>query len=440
LDRNVQTGETQALVADGVEWQCAHLLKRNDQSSDTRVIAIAVQACQQQTGMSECGPFTIANACAVAFGHDPAKIKYTGNLRRQFLDMLHKGSLEMFTYRDRMWNEPSFRKFGKNKKNVVSDWVRNHYVDLVCHCQQPEGISEIIYCDNRDCNKACHYSCYMIGKFEDKGPNEAHVAQREDFECYECRAPGDYKFMSLPILSDLTAIVDLPAKLKNITGVKVQKAICNAKSFRKQGPAHLFYYRVMQEIVIRYDLNTVAKKEGEIYGTLEEICNAQNLKWPFDTLTSAELVHIAVSLICSVEGKICPPLWDHDMDEIDLTVPLKESIQSNKPWLLTVEQECDKAKRLLQQMKKSKQSYRENQDNISNMQRHFRDIEYYACKAQNALEGADDSNGTSYQKKSKKKLLNQIQKLRKDRTQMLKEYETLDFFVTDDSSEEDEPK
>jgi hypothetical protein len=128
---------------------------------------------------------------------------------------------------------------------------------------------------------------------------------------------------------------------------------------------------------------------------------------------------LSVFVICDIERIACPPIWTAELhQEIDLTVTLKEALQKNRTWVKTVQNECADAKKLLQQMQKSKKSYLESQDSISRMQKYFAEISKFSTNVKNAIEGADDDTSTGYEQNSKKRLLKEIEQILEDKNKL----------------------
>jgi hypothetical protein len=134
--------------------------------------------------------YAIANCISLASGYNPDSLRYTGDLRSQFLSMLGAGELKMFLFEPQTEkNEMNFCTMtvtsnGQEMKPVPE--IRHSY-DAMCHCGYPETWGNCVECDT--CLMLFHQQCYLVN---DQSPIMKHLTT---FQCYQCRAPGCYDFM-----------------------------------------------------------------------------------------------------------------------------------------------------------------------------------------------------------------------------------------------------
>jgi hypothetical protein len=225
--------------------------------------------------------------------------------------------------------------------------------------------------------------------------------------------------------------------------VTLKLQVAEAKRYIKRTPTALCYYRVMQNVIIKYDLNSFARHDGELYDALKDVYEELGLRWPLNSLTSVELVQLALHLICEMEKIECPPIWSKDNDDIeiqDLTVDLKTVLERYKTWVRgDVKMTVQRAKKLVSRMKTSKKSYKANQDNISKVKHDLADVDEWAPKALQALENADLEGSTGHQRNTRKHLLSEINEIISAKDCITQELNDIKFGTDKDDELDENP-
>ena len=84
---------------DVVKKQISQILKNDPQSYKNNQITIRLESCPQQKDSYNCGLFAIANAVSLMHNINPNFIKYTGDLRQEFIEMLKEKKLIPFKHK-----------------------------------------------------------------------------------------------------------------------------------------------------------------------------------------------------------------------------------------------------------------------------------------------------------------------------------------------------
>jgi hypothetical protein len=327
--------KTQFKINPAIVWQSAQLLKSNNHDERTpRIIFINVKPCHQQApNLTDCGLFAIANACSLSFGMKPEELEYTGNMRRELINMVKSMEITMFKHVKKSGNQCDQSKFkllttvGRILDNIPIKTMRAR-IELICHCQLPESYGHIITCDS--CQFDYHLGCYLITK--------ASMKDHKYFFCYNCRKPGQYSFLQVSCKPDSKAIAEFIEKLEKQQTFRMSRYITDVLSFHnRKATATKEQMLNMFNIYVKYDMSMACQKLGPLYNAFYNVYyNNQSempRKYDIDRFTRAQLIHLLLQLICDYENIDCPPIY-----YAKVTTQGKSEYENvhanNKNWLL----------------------------------------------------------------------------------------------------------
>ncbi len=369
-------GKKSCLVKPAVEWQACQLLKKGT-SPQIESVVIHTYPCQQQDNGYDCGIFALANAITLAFKKHPEHIIYTGNLRKELMDMLLNGCLS------------PLQTIAQNGSFTRSTIVANMHlnacltkmckrIDVICYCRMPQSYGDLIQC--QVCQLHFHQKCFLIG-------SSAIASKLKKFYCYGCRKIGDYSFIeSSWIKPDTEACARVAKEVQKLESNNCS-IIARAKSIRTEKMfSSVAQYLHFEQFVIRYDLNRVCSKTGDIFNAMYNFySNADSPmveKYPFETLSLSEIFCMAVLLICKVDEVSLPPyVWK------ETYATLKEAITRNKKWIGVLTSTALKVEKSVKELVESGIKYKDSQDKLSSVLSELASLSIYRKEARNVLQG-----------------------------------------------------
>ena len=390
-------GKKSCLVKPAVEWQACQLLKSGN-DPHPKSIVVHTYPCQQQTNGYDCGVFALAFAISLALGQKPEEMQYVGDLRKELLEMLLHESLQPLKS---VPQKAFYRGTVLSNMHVnVGLNVMHKSIDALCYCRLPESFGDIIQCQK--CKLYFHQKCFLIG-------SSAQVAEKiKRFCCFGCRKIGDYSFIESQSSSpDDNACTRVALAIENL-----QSNCCSTLSRMKSIHTEKFFatlaqYSHFERFVVKYDLNRVCSRTGEIYNAMYNFYfNADSnivVRYPFDTLSLAEIFRMAVLLICSIEEVSLPPFVEKEGYST-----LKEVITKNKKWIETLVSTGAGLEKSMKKLLHSEKHYVDAQDEVSNIMSELTSLSVYADEAKNALQ-KDYGNSTKTTSLRQKHLLGQIE-------------------------------
>ena len=286
-------------ILPGIKWQAVQLMKKSLKEEKKTNLTLQTFPCQQQDNSIDCGLYCIANLISLAHDIRPDQVIYTGNLREELLQMFLNETVEPFSHafvddrqkRKIMTAECSFQGFPMR----VAIEQMYQIIDLVCNCNFPLSRSNEIVCDQ--CDKSFHQCCYLIDM-----NNHERIGEIIPFVCYACRTPGDYSFQFTKSQVNPQKIKEAAAAILNISSTKLGNWVREVQLFRgKTLIQTLNQYEQLEKLMAKYDINSVAKKEGEIYTSLYNMymknVKDTNIQTCFDDFNTCELVHLSVLVV-----------------------------------------------------------------------------------------------------------------------------------------------
>ena len=383
-------------VPPAIEWQAAQLIPKEN-CSNGKVIEIQVTPFEQQQNGSDCGVFTMFNGIALANGYLPEEIIYTGhNKRQELLNMFRQGCL----------TKPEF-KFRNITKNFESRFMRPvlariqemvmlpkiiHQVPLVCDCLLPENYDNVVCCDK--CESIFHQRCYMMGA---SLQGKTIAEELQCFLCYQCRASGEDTFLeqSFP-KPDVQAVKNVASKIMKLPAFKIGKFVPRVKHLTqsKYFPSTLEQYHKVEQIIARYDINSVALQEGELYAAISQFYqnNVKNtiIQTHFHDLNRPQLVHLALLLVCECDQITCSPIYPFDMTpddrnernsdetEEDLELSLSYVIQAISKWVQKLEKHEKQISKRVKKLCESGQNFKESHNERSELDNEMKKLQSFS--------------------------------------------------------------
>ena len=394
-------GKTKCLVKPAVEWQACQLLKRGTDPHPEPIV-VHTFPCQQQNNGYDCGVFALANAISLAFNLKPEEISYTENMRTELLEMLLNGILTPL----KTISQHTFTRntiVANMHVNVELSRMQKR-IEGICYCRMPESFGDIIQC--QICNLTFHQKCFLID-------STSGIAEKlGTFFCYGCRKIGDYSYIAKKwTVPDVEACYRVAKAIQTLQSNKVS-IISRVKSIQAEklfctGAQYLHF----EHFVIKYDLNRVCTKTGDIFNAMYNFyCNADNhvtQKYPFDSLSLSELFQMAILLICKVENLSLPP---YVIKERYTT--LKSAIVKNRKWIGVLTSTGVRLNKNMKELLESGRSYMDRQDKVSTIMSEVTTLSVYAEEAKNALQ-ENYADTTEREQKQKDQLLNQLTTIKK---------------------------
>ncbi len=366
---------THCKVAPAITWQAAQLLKKDSQE-DVTSIEVICMPCEQQQNAHDCGIFVVCNMSALAHGISPSDISYKGNLREQFLEMIKSGRLQMFQHDFFASTASSKIKFmtqfnGRIQKKVLLQKMYHSILPL-CYCQMPETWDNIVTCDG--CQKIFHQNCNLIGPAE-RGVSLA--ASLKQFFCFNCRMPGKYSVGYTIIGSPKNEdIEDIAAKISALPSYKLCHFYHLTERLKIQAPCTIHDYRTLEEIMIKYDLNSLHHKKGILYVTIRNFYNKNSSALgdcpSFEAVPIPQLMVFAVAMICDISETECPPIWTHHK-AIEIGAKIADIRKENDTWVTTVEAHLQNLEKKMKILEKLSPAQEKAQDLISYLTNNLRE-------------------------------------------------------------------
>ncbi|XP_053565233.1 uncharacterized protein LOC128655676 [Bombina bombina] len=130
------------------------------------VLEVDLICCQIQEGSNDCGPFSIANAVALAYGHDLRNINFSQNqMRAHIVHCLEEQKLSMFPHEKLKVPKKTFSKKIQLTKHCT------------CYIHKPK--TSMVECFH--CKKWFHFPCVGLKK------DDKCVTSRARFYCPGCK-------------------------------------------------------------------------------------------------------------------------------------------------------------------------------------------------------------------------------------------------------------
>ena len=383
-------------LAPAIEWQVTQLLK----SQNLKSIEVICMPCEQQQNSHDCGMYTIANLFSLAHGISPSNITYKGDLRGQFLKMLEAGKSDLFQHEVVTISSSSKIKFmtqyaGKVQKKVP---LKTMYRSIlpICFCMMPESWDNVVVCD--DCERTYHQRCSLLGQ-TDKGSTIA--AKLKTFLCFKCRKPGVYgSGFCVPGLPDRRSEEEVAKKIDLLPSHKLCTYYHIVERQKIEVPCTMHDYRTMEELIVKYDLNSLYHKAGAIYVSIRNFYNSHSsaLLDPklFEDVLPTQLTVFALAIICDITETECPPIWSKNKS-IVIGEDLKQIRKENELWVKTIGshlQELEKKMRALEKLSCTEQKAR---DLISHLTNNLREADNCISNLNEVLANADTKLATKSQ-------------------------------------------
>ena len=403
-------GKKSCLVKSAVEWQACQLL-RDGSDPHPKSLIIHTYPCQQQTNGYDCGVFALAFAISLAYGQKPEETQYVGNLRKELMEMLLNGVLEPLRC---VSNKVFLRSAVLANMHVNVRLTKMHKsIDALCYCRLPESYGDLIQC--QECKLYFHQRCFLIGS--------SHIAEKiTKFICFGCRKICDYSFVAgISNVPESTACTRVAQAILSLQSNQCSTLSC-MKSIQAEKMFSTFaQYCHFEQFVVKYDLNRVCTRTGDIYNAMYNFySNADShivQKYPFHTLSLAEIFRLAVLLICSIEKVSLPPfVQKHGYST------LGEAISKNKKWISTLLSTGDALKKSMKKLLESGKSYVNAQDRVSTIMSEVTSLSVYADEVKNALQ-KDYEDCTDAGLLRKNHLLEQIQTVQESIQSIYKDME-----------------
>ena len=291
-----------------IDWQVCQIM-RNQSSPEClkKNITMEIMPCQQQNNCFDCGIFAIANAFTLAHLGNPSEIVYTGEMRKEFAEMIKVQKVLAFEFLPKKGTFITPAQLGSISTNVTIPQMTQSLV-RICDCHMPASWDNVIICEK--CQREYHQKCYLIGS--------SVIAQKIDFVCYSCRIPNDYSFITSKSNEGICnqSIDEFVASLKHMPSYRLQSILSDVLTLdygTRQIPQNLMQFKDVEKIIIRYDLNAVGKESGNLFAAIHSYYanNVQNTSFKqrfheFFTLNLAQRIHLAILLIVFEEGLNCP--------------------------------------------------------------------------------------------------------------------------------------
>jgi hypothetical protein len=320
------------IVPPAVLKQVAQLLKTPPGVKPVPIDVI-VKRTQQQNNYHACGLHAIANAISLAFGEDPSNVVFsTGKMRSQLVTMFEQGTVSMFDHvKETLENKGSFKvRAGGRFKSKID--LKDSTVTFlpVCYCKLPREIEDVIICDS--CNQEFHASCNLI-KLTQRGKASV-IGLLRTWVCLNCRKSGEYNNGFLHKGEpDNSAIHAAEEAFKHLTYSDLSYAYNRVLDHNRAIPSTVREYQAMEEMIVRFDLNSLCQETGVLYVALKNFynsfCEELPMHVPFEELTKTHLLYFALKLLCRMEGKALHPITTHS-EGADLSRSLEDVMKNNR--------------------------------------------------------------------------------------------------------------
>ncbi len=349
--------EFEAEVPSAVMWQAAQLCRKKQWKKAIPIDVYGMPCAQQENG-HDCGMHTIMNMVALAFGHDPSKIVYKSNGRKELLEMICHGSLKMFEYEKYCPNGEYRSRFsvltsGQLKKRVQLEKTTMTMLPL-CHCQLPESWDNVIFCSK--CSQIYHQKCHFMGPPASRGRSIADTI--DTFVCFSCRKPGEYvDSCGNALHPNIEAIEEVANKIDQLESYKLCAHYHFLINEQKNVPTNVREYETLMTIIAKYDLNTLAlpNPKSRLYVSLKNFHNRHAAQLPskitFETVGVPEVTLFAVAVICDIEGEECPPIFEKP-HSFAIDEDLEKVYVQNKFFSATIESNIQLLSKKVQQLNK----------------------------------------------------------------------------------------
>ena len=415
-------------VPPAIEWQAAQLIPKEN-CRNGKVIEILVTPCEQQQNGSDCGVFTMFNGIALANGYLPEELIYTSqNKRQELLSMFRQGHLSMPEFALRNSNRNFEYRFMRPVLARIQEMVLLpkiiHQVLLVCDCRMPENYDNVVCCDK--CENIFHQSCYMMGA---SLRGNTIAAQLQCFLCYQCRKSGEYNFLEQSHLKpNVQAIKSVAAKIMKLPAFKIGKFVPRVKHLTqsKYFPSTLEQYYKVEQIIAKYDFNSVAHQQGELYAAKSQFYqnNVKNtiIKTSFHDFNRTQLVHLALLLVCECDQITCHPIYpfymtpddrryrNSDQTEEDLELSLSYVIQANSKWVEKLAKHEKQISKRVKELCESGQNFQESRDERSELDNEMKKLQSFSqVLIDNLDKGVVDTNKVKLKEVKRKMLVTAIE-------------------------------
>ena len=301
---------------------------------------------------------------------------------------------------------PEF-KFRNSNKNFESTFMRPvlariqemvmlpkiiHQVPLVCDCLLPENYDNVVCCGK--CENIFHQRCYMMGA---SLQGKTIAEELQCFLCYQCRASGEYTFLEQSFLRpDVQAVKNVASKIMKLPAFKIGKFVPRVKHLTqaKYFPSTLEQYHKFEQIIARYDINSVALQKGELYAAISQFYqnNVKNtiFQTHFHDLNRPQLVHLALLLVCECDQITCSPIYPFDMTpddrnernsdetEEDLELSLSYVIQASSKWAQKLEKHEKQISKRVKKLCESGQNFKESHNERSELDNEMKKLQSFS--------------------------------------------------------------
>ncbi len=307
-----KNSRTKCNINPAVFWQAAQLLQKDFRQAQANEwgLIVKVYPCMQQSNAWDCGIFCIANVLALVAGRNPAYIRYTGNLRQQFLEMVKCHNL--YEMECVPTTKHSIHAHLQRIEKLVSMCEMEKMTTIMCHCQMPKSWNNLITCSI--CNKDFHQRCYLIGS--------QLIANKIEFTCYGCQAS------SAKVFSVNQTTKDFIGKLATLGAYKLGKflpIVLDRKSRVTNLPTTEKEFSFLQMTIQTYSLCSLVVQSGTMYEACYNYFTSSVSETAFNNISFADInvaqkIFLFLLILNDVERLHCNDIWDDSTkDVIDLT-------------------------------------------------------------------------------------------------------------------------
>ncbi len=353
-------------IPPAIVWQACQLLRKPYvHSQPESTIYVKVMSCPQQENGWDCGPLALANAIALAHGLLPENLSYTGAVRKQLLQMLVTREIEpcSFTSVDKHCTKA---RIGRIDSMISVPQVTQCFTSI-CDCQMPESYDNVILCVH--CKRFFHQACYLLG-------HSNKITSHINFVCYSCRTPGRYDFMLERALPDNAAISAAIDKFARIPSHRLGLYIPLISKYDriKNLPTSLEEYKLIETIVSKFDLTSVAMELGSLYAAFfnyyeRNIGETSFFGMPFSALHVGQKIHLCILLILYMSDISCPGLWQGSSTIVDddMIVKVTDHIRTAQAELIGPKEKAEKLRQDILSFCQNKKmaSYSDTRDDFS---------------------------------------------------------------------------
>ena len=258
-------------ISPAVQSQISQILRNDCDNSAEETINVSIEPCPQQNNGYDCGIFCIANAVSICLGIDPSSIKYTGNMREEFLKMIKLKKVICFTHeRVATHNIPLLTKTEMmSRLNVLHCINLNIELKIICFCRMPKKFGDTFFCEK--CKIEYHFKCNFIS-YDLKN-------ELSKLLCLKCRGHVSLKsgkklnFKNNEKFKKLSSFISKMAtsEFSSIFKKSIRQVKCN-------GSINIEQQTQFDHIYSTYDLESVSKRKEMFHKLKKSICNCSEIK------------------------------------------------------------------------------------------------------------------------------------------------------------------